>query len=134
MTLWMVRTSWMRAERQSNGQSAAKRLSNGERSETVRDGMGLGLCDLPRAQVACLIFSPTPAKAELQVRKERAEMPLWRALAEARSYSSAWSMQRESRQSAAFHRSVGEPAEGSFPRDPNPTSQSCVTDLADSVQ
>ena len=41
MTLWMVRTSWMRESKGlRNGQSAAKRLSNGERSETVRDGMG----------------------------------------------------------------------------------------------
>ena len=62
-----------------NGQSAAKRLSPGERSETVRDGMGASAftCTCP-----CLIFSPTPAKAELQERKEGAEMPLWRALRE----------------------------------------------------
>jgi len=37
MTLWMVITSLD----DNNGQSAAKRLSNGERSETVRDGMGV---------------------------------------------------------------------------------------------
>jgi hypothetical protein len=36
MTLRMVTTSLD----VYNGQSAAKRLSNGERSETVRDGMG----------------------------------------------------------------------------------------------
>ena len=36
MTLRMVTTSLDTC----NGQSAAKRLSNGERSETVRDGMG----------------------------------------------------------------------------------------------
>ena len=72
MTLRMVTTSLDA----NNGQSAAKRLSNGERSETVRDGMGV-----PRhSACACLTFSPTPAKAELQARKEAAEMRLWRAL------------------------------------------------------
>ena len=54
MTLWVVTTSLD----VNNGQSAAKRLSNGERSETVRDGMGA--CHTR----ACLTFSPTPAKAE----------------------------------------------------------------------
>jgi len=54
---------------ENNGRSAAKHLSNGERSETVRDGMGLVryFFKYPRA---CLIFSPTPAKAELCERKE----------------------------------------------------------------
>ena len=70
MTLRMVTTSLDIC----NGQSAAKRLSNGERSETVRDGMGAAHA------CACLTFSPTPAKAELQARKEAAEMRLWRAL------------------------------------------------------
>ena len=56
MTLRMVTTSLD----VNNGQSAAKRLSNGERSETVRDGMGSEW----QHKRACLTFSPTPAKAE----------------------------------------------------------------------
>ncbi|TEB16773.1 hypothetical protein C9890_0559 [Perkinsus sp. BL_2016] len=38
---------------------------------------------------ACLTFSPTPAKAEPRVRKEGAEMPLWRATREGANDSSA---------------------------------------------
>ena len=96
MTLRRVITSWM--SNTGGGASPLRVAKWAIRSEapltwrTFRDCKGWdGSCEIlffkyPRA---CLIFSPTPAKAEPRVRKEGAEMPLWRATREGANDSSA---------------------------------------------
>ena len=55
-----------------NGQSAAKRLSNGERQETVRVGMGA-----LRSALSNIQSGPCESSAERE--EGKAEMPCWRA-------------------------------------------------------
>ena len=55
------------------------------------------------------------------------EIPRWRATRERSALTSQRSEYYKCIATAVlYHRSVGEPAEGSFPRDPNPTSQQTV--------
>ena len=111
MTSWMVITSRMY---QWAIRSEAP-LQTGERQETVRVGMSLGL-DLSNIQSG-------PCESSAECEEGPAEMRDWRA-PRTRRPRGVWILYANQLIiPQSFHRSVGEPAEGSLPRDPNPTSQ-----------
>ena len=84
-----------------------------ERSETVRVGV---------ARKRRLIFSPSPAKAESGARTARQKCRARERPGAPRESAASGLAHSTTPPTADTHRSVGEPAEGSLPRDPNPPS------------